>query len=210
MTGAFGEEDFLRQCSVSRETLAALRCHVDLLTKWQKRINLVSGATLPEIWRRHVLDSAQLFPLAPPGARIWTDLGSGGGFPGLVLAAILAYDHPERMAQVHLVESDRRKAAFLRECARQMSVPVQVHAERIEDLAGWPSDVVTARACAGIGALLSYARPFLHKGTVLLFPKGKDYAAELTGLRKCGTFRCETVASTTDRAARIFRLQMVA
>src|SRR5690606_34879114 len=113
------EADFLRQFPVSRETLAALRCHVDLLTRWQKRINLVGPASLPDIWCRHVLDSAQLLALAPPSARVWTDLGSGGGFPGLVLAALLAYEHPERQAQCHLVESDGRKAAFLRESARR-------------------------------------------------------------------------------------------
>ncbi|MFW6027327.1 MAG: 16S rRNA (guanine(527)-N(7))-methyltransferase RsmG [bacterium] len=210
MAVAFGEDEFLRQFPVSRETLGALRGHVDLLLKWQKRINLVSPSTVPDIWRRHVLDSAQLFSLAPPSARIWTDLGSGGGFPGLVLAAILRYEHPERQAEVHLVESDRRKAAFLRESARQMAAPVTVHAERIEEMAGWPSDVVTARACADVETLIRYARPFLHRESILLFPRGKGYAAELTAVEKCRTFRCETVPSVTDPAARIFRLKMVA
>lgn len=210
MARPFGEDDFVRECAVSRETFEALRLHVDLLRKWQKRINLVSAATVPDIWRRHVLDSAQLLPLAPPAARIWTDLGSGGGFPGLVLAALLAYEHPERQAEMHLVESDSRKAAFLRESARRTGVPVMVHAGRIETLSGWPSDVVTARACAHISKLLAYARPFCKPGTVLLFPKGKDYGAELTEIEKCGTFRCETVRSLTDPDARIFRLEAVA
>lgn len=210
MAERFGGDDFRSQFPVSRETLDALRRHVDLLTRWQRRINLVGRATLPDVWRRHVLDSAQLFPLAPPEARIWTDLGSGGGFPGLVLAAILKYDHPERRANVHLLESDRRKAAFLREGARVMEVPVTVHAGRIEDMAGWKSDVVTARACAALPALIDYARPFLHAGSVMLFPRGKDYAAELTAIEKCGTVRCETVPSVTDSAARIFRLRMAA
>lgn len=206
----FGERDFLRQFPVSRETLAALRCHVDLLAKWQKRINLIGAATLPDVWRRHVLDSAQLLPLTPESAKVWTDLGSGGGFPGLVLAALLAYEHPERRARCHLVESDSRKAAFLRESARVMGVPVTVHAQRIETLAGWPSDVVTARAVAGIETLLRHARPFIHPETVLVLPRGRIYAAELTLLEKYRTVRCEAVASLTDPAARIFRIQITA
>lgn len=209
MIGRFGEKDFVRRFPVSRETLTVLRSHVELLGRWQRRMNLVGPATQSDIWRRHVWDSAQLLPLAPAEARIWTDLGSGGGFPGLVLAALLAYEQPEREAHVHLIESNGRKAAFLKQAAALMRVPVTVHAKRIEEVSAWPSDVVTARACADIQSLIRHALPFTHEKTVMLFPKGKDYAAELTGIEKCGTVRCEAVGSATDRAARIFRLQMV-
>ena len=114
---------------VSRETEARLDRFVDLLTTWQKTTNLISPSTLPEIWTRHVADSLQLFPLAPD-AKLWIDLGSGGGFPGIPLACLLA-EIPG--AQMHLVESNQKKAAFLREAARTLALPVTVHAERIED-----------------------------------------------------------------------------
>src|SRR5262249_8248271 len=130
---------------VSRETAARLDHFLDLLLKWQQTTNLIAPSTIREVWTRHVLDSLQLLPLAP-GAGTWVDLGSGGGFPGLVIACALA---GRRDAKVHLIESNRRKAGFLREAARHLGVSALVHATRIEDFVdtfGESADVVTARA----------------------------------------------------------------
>lgn len=188
---------------VSRETLEALAAHVTLLEKWQPKINLVSKASLREVWIRHVVDSAQLWPLVPEGAKTLVDFGSGGGFPGLTLA-ILGKDRPGFL--VHLVESDKRKSAFLREAARATGAPVTVHDARAEALTPWPSDVITARALAPLKDLLGLAAPFMTSGTVALFPKGKTGDEELTEARGWGRFNAETFPSTTDGDARIFRL----
>ena len=125
--GGMTPEEFVEQCPVSRETLDRLTVLADLLARWTQRINLVSKSTLPDLWRRHILDSAQLAAHVPPGSRTMVDLGSGAGFPGLVLAAITDLD-------IHLVESDARKCAFLREAARSMGRQVTVHNTRIEKL----------------------------------------------------------------------------
>ena len=154
------------------------------LLAWQRRMNLVASSTEPTLWTRHVADSLQLLALAPD-ARIWADLGSGGGFPGVVIACALA-DIPG--AQVHLVESSGKKAAFLHEAVRATGVPATVHARRIEDFvknAPVPIDVVTARAVAPLPKLLALAYPLLKTGTLGLFPKGQDVARELTEAAKC-------------------------
>jgi 16S rRNA (guanine527-N7)-methyltransferase len=181
---------------VSRETESRLSLFVDLLTTWQKTTNLVAPSTLPEIWTRHVADSLQLAALAP-GAKLWIDLGSGGGFPGIPVACLLA-DVPG--ARMHLVESNGKKAAFLREAARQLALPVTVHAERIEDFApgfeGY-ADVVSARALAPLEILLPTAYPLLKAGTKLIFPKGQDVEAELTEASRYWTIGCEKVPSKT-------------
>jgi 16S rRNA (guanine527-N7)-methyltransferase len=181
---------------VSRETESRLSRFVDLLTTWQKTTNLVAPSTLPEIWTRHVADSLQLAALAP-GAKLWIDLGSGGGFPGIPVACLLA-DVPG--ARMHLVESNGKKAAFLREAARQLALPVTVHAERIEDFApgfeGY-ADVVSARALAPLEILLPTAYPLLKAGTKLIFPKGQDVEAELTEASRYWTIGCEKVPSKT-------------
>ncbi len=124
---------------VSRETLSALETYAALLVKWQARINLVAKDSLPDLWRRHFLDSAQLVPLLPPGAAPITDLGSGAGFPGLVLSIMTG-------RAVHLVDSDQRKGAFLLEAARMTGAKARVHSERIEATKAWPAEIVTARA----------------------------------------------------------------
>ena len=168
---------------VSRETLARLDEYVDLLLKWQHRTNLIAPSTIGQVWTRHVADSLQLWALAPEG-RIWVDLGSGAGFPGLVLACALA---DTAGARVHLVESNAKKAAFLRETARALRLPALVHATRIEDFTNSfadSPDVVTARALAPLTRLLGYAEPLLKKGVQGLFPKGQDVEAELTDASK--------------------------
>ncbi|MGA3307282.1 MAG: 16S rRNA (guanine(527)-N(7))-methyltransferase RsmG [Xanthobacteraceae bacterium] len=187
---------------VSRETIARLDRFVAELMAWQRRINLIASSTEPVLWTRHVADSLQLLALAPQ-ARIWADLGSGGGFPGLVIACALA-DTPG--ARVHLIESNAKKAAFLREAARATGAPALVHAARIEDFvenAPEPIDVVTARALAPLTELLSMAYPLLKKGAHGLFPKGQDVAGELTEAAKCWKIQASLVPSRTDPKARI-------
>lgn len=194
--------DFARTAGVSRETLDRLTAYADLLTKWQARINLVGPATLPDVWRRHMLDSAQLFPLLPPGVGTLADLGSGAGFPGLVLA-IMGVPH------VHLIESDGRKGAFLREAARITGTAVTLHTARIESVQGLAADVVTARALAPLGQLLAYAHPLLKADGQCLFLKGKTGEDELTAASKDWNMTIERVASLSDPAALILRIKEV-
>jgi len=187
---------------VSRETWQRLDQYVALLLQWQQSINLISASTIPQVWTRHVADSLQLLPFAPE-ARTWLDLGSGAGFPGLVIACALA----ERDgAVVHLVESDQRKAAFLREAARVTGVPAQVHVQRIEAFAAsWPGvpDVVTARALAPLPKLMDYTAIWLEKGAQALFLKGQDVEAELTESAKYWHMDFELHPSVTDSRGRI-------
>lgn len=197
-----------RLLSVSRETQTRLEAYAALLTKWQDRINLVSASTLPDLWRRHMLDSGQVFRHLPNGARVVVDLGSGAGFPGLVLAAM-------GVPEVHLVESDSRKCAFLREAARVMAVPVTVHNRRIEQVTPFPADVVTSRALAPLCDLLSYAEPFLqHPGDKVdngecLFLKGRSGEDELTLASKEWKMRIERLSSLSDPEGLILRLSEV-
>jgi 16S rRNA (guanine527-N7)-methyltransferase len=187
---------------VSRETEARLDRFVTLLLQWQQHTNLIAPSTEPTIWTRHIADSLQLLDLAP-NAKIWVDLGSGGGFPGLVIACALA-DKPG--IQVHLVESIGKKAAFLREAARVCDAPAIVHAERIADFVKHAPnniDVVTARALAPLKKLLGEASPLLKKGATGLFPKGQDVAAELTEAAKCWKIQMSLVPSRTDPKAQI-------
>jgi 16S rRNA (guanine527-N7)-methyltransferase len=169
----FTAEQFFAEVPVSRETADKLRLYADLLVKWQARINLVGAATLPDLWRRHMLDSAQLFPLLPAGPTL--DLGSGAGFPGLVLAILRGSGDP-----VHLVESDARKCAFLREVARLTAAPAIIHHGRIESLSPFAVTAVTARALAPLASLLALASPFLGPHTQCLFLKGERLEDELT------------------------------
>lgn len=181
---------------VSRETEQRLDIIVALLEKWQRTINLVAPATLPVVWTRHVADSLQLIPLAGAATR-WVDLGSGGGFPGLVVAAALA-ERPD--ADVTLVESDSRKAAFLREAARLADLPVTVVPSRIEQVAGVLApgvEVVSARALAPLPRLLQLAAPFLAQGATGLFLKGQDVDNELTESAKSWRINSEISPSLT-------------
>ncbi len=187
---------------VSRETIGRLDRFVATLLAWQQRMNLVASSTESGLWTRHVADSLQLIALAPE-ARIWADLGSGAGFPGLAIACALA-DIPG--ARVHLVESNGKKAAFLREAVRVTGAPAIVHAARIEDFvenAPVPIDVVTARALAPFPRLLPLAYPLLKKGALGLFPKGQDVAGELTEAAKCWKIQASLSPSRTDPKAHI-------
>lgn len=187
---------------VSRETAARLDRFVALFAQWQRRTNLIAPSTEPVLWTRHIADSLQLIGLAPE-ARIWVDFGSGGGFPGLVIASALA-ETPG--VQVHLVESNAKKAAFLREATRLMAAPAMVHAERMADFvrhAPARVDVVTARAVAPLTKLLAELYPLLKNGAIGLFPKGQDVDAELTEAAKCWTIQAKLVPSCTELRSRI-------
>jgi 16S rRNA (guanine527-N7)-methyltransferase len=201
---AIQREQVCRTFDVSRETLGRLDILVAELGRWQRIKNLIGPSTLSEVWIRHIADSLQLLEQAAPGAR-WLDLGSGAGFPGLVVALAGI----ERGLSVALVESNDRKCAFLRHVARLAGVAVTIHAERLEKIVPTyvgRADVVSARALAPLADLLTWTEPLLKTGTVGLFPKGKEAAAELTEAEKLWRFNTEILASRTDSDARIFRI----
>ena len=191
---------------VSRETLDRLDRFVACFLDTQRHTNLVGPATVPELWTRHIADSLQLLDLAPD-ARVWIDLGSGGGFPGLVLACALADREGGREGRmVHLVESTAKKAAFLRNVASELALPVRVHHLRIEDLAAdvvSDVDVITARALAPLKTLLGYVMPFMKSGVKCLLLKGQDVEAELTEATKYWKINYKLVVSRTNLAGRI-------
>jgi 16S rRNA (guanine527-N7)-methyltransferase len=187
---------------VSRETSQRLDRFVDLLLTWQRKTNLIAPSTVPQLWTRHIADSLQLLAIVPD-ARTWIDLGSGGGFPGLVIACALA-DVPG--AAVHLVESNGKKAAFLREAARVAGVPATVHGVRIETFVHsfkGLAEVVSARALAPLKDLLNQSFTILGQGAVGLFPKGQDVEAELTEASKYWNMDINQVPSRTDPKGRI-------
>lgn len=183
---------------VSQETEARLDKFIALLQQWQATTNLVASSTMLQLWVRHVADSLQLLDLAPKDAKVWVDFGSGGGFPAIPLACALA-ERPG--ARVHLVESNSKKAAFLREAIRLTGVPAQVHAKRIEDVGdsfGDRVDVVTARALASLKTLCDQSFPLIERGALGLFLKGQDVGAELTEAAKYWTISADKVPSKTS------------
>jgi 16S rRNA (guanine527-N7)-methyltransferase len=182
---------------VSRETQKRLEVFVELLLRWQSRINLIAPSTIAQVWTRHVADSLQLIALAP-AARVWVDFGSGGGFPGLVVACALA-DEPG--ALVHLVESNGKKAAFLREAVRVTGAPAKVHQERAENFGESCTETVhavTARALSPLKTLCDQAFPLIARGAIGLFPKGQDVDAELTEAAKYWSIQASKVPSKTS------------
>ncbi|MEM7774812.1 MAG: 16S rRNA (guanine(527)-N(7))-methyltransferase RsmG [Pseudomonadota bacterium] len=196
-------EDFRNRFTVSRETIDKLEIYHSHLLRWQPAVNLVAKRTINDIWHRHFADSAQLLALLPQGATRLVDLGSGGGFPGLVLAILLA----DRQPKTVLIESDQRKAAFLRDVARVVEIDVVVLSTRIETDASvghvGKADVVTARALAPLDRLFELAHPYCSSSTVCVFPKGRDVARELETARRIWHFAVELVPSLTDDDARI-------
>ena len=195
-------EAFAAAADVSRETLARLERYADLLRKWNPRINLVGKSTLADLWRRHMLDSAQLFPLIPDKAKNIVDLGSGAGFPGMVLAIMGA-------TGVHLIESDRRKCAFLGEVAREVGADVTIHAARIGEIDPFGASVITARALAPLEELLDMVEPFVEKHSILLFLKGRTAKEELTRAQKVWTMRVHEIPSQTDSEGTILSLETI-
>jgi 16S rRNA (guanine527-N7)-methyltransferase len=197
---AADRERVLREFAVSRETAARLDAFVELLLVWQKKTNLIAPSTIQTIWSRHVADSLQILAFAP-NAKTWIDLGSGGGFPGMVIACAL--DAP---AVVHLVESNGKKAAFLREAARVTGAPAQIHNLRIEDFNKQfqgHADIVTARALAALPDLLGFCAPHIKMGAQALLLKGQDIADELTEAAKYWKIGADLKESLTDPKARI-------
>lgn len=191
--------EFARLVPVSRETLERLEAFAGLLTAWNQRLNLVGRGTVEDLWRRHILDSAQLHPLIPPGAETLVDLGSGAGFPGVVLAIMGG-------PAVHLVESDQRKCVFLREAIRVTAARATVHPVRIEAAPTLQADVVTARALAPLDKLLDLAHRFLKRDTMCLFLKGRTAAEELTTARESWEMTVEPLPSRSDQTGSILRL----
>lgn len=197
-----GPGGFAKLANVSRETLDRLILYVDLLTAWNRRINLVGRDTLGDVWRRHILDSAQLHPHLPPKTRNLVDLGSGAGLPGLILAIL-------GVPEVHLVESDGRKAVFLREAIRVTGAPAVIHATRIDGVKPFMADVVTARALAPLSDLLALSQGFLGPRTVCLYLKGRAAEEELTETAKGWKMRVDRSPSLSDPSGCILRLENI-
>ncbi len=202
-----GADDFVGVFGVSRETLGRLETYAGLLRNWQKTINLVAPRTLDEVWHRHFADSAQLYALIPASARRLVDLGSGAGFPGLVLAIMAAGDPARTGLRVALVESDTRKAAFLREVARTLGIavdiiPARIESEKIRAMVE-RIDCVTSRALAPLPRLLELSFPLFDASTTGLFLKGRDVASEIRESERDWSFALSLQPSRTDAEARI-------
>lgn len=193
--------------NVSRETSERLDIYESLLIKWNPKINLVSRNSLAELRSRHFADSLQIYDLAPPEGH-WCDLGSGGGFPGLIVA-IRAAEAPNPR-QVTLIESDQRKAAFLRTVAREMGVACKVLSERIEMAEPQKAQVLSARALADLSVLLGFAERHLARGGLALFPKGASWKKEVDNARQRWRFDAEPVKSLTEQEAVILKIKGVA
>jgi len=190
-------DEFRAATGVSEAVCGRLEIYLDLLEKWQARINLVGPSTMADPWRRHVLDAAQLLPLLPPGQGPVVDMGAGAGIPGLILAAC-------GVADVHLIESNGRKCTFLREAARLMETPVTVHARRLDAVTlGVAARAVTARALASLDVLLGHAAPFRGPETQCIFLKGQDVVIELTEAAKSWNMRHRLVDSLSDPSGHI-------
>jgi len=190
---------------VSRETFDALRSFLAMVEKWNSTINLISRATVAEGWMRHVLDSAQIFPLAPPSARTWADLGSGGGFPGIVVAILSKEFRPD--CSTYLVESDLRKATFLREAVRTLSLNATVLPHRIDEVAPLACDVVSARALAPLDRLLPHALRHLRPGGCALFLKGRSHSQEIDAAQGVFQFQVEKIRSCVENGSAVLRIQ---
>lgn len=181
---------------VSRETLDRLKKLEALLAKWNPVINLVARSTIGKTWDRHILDSAQLFDLAPPDSRKWVDMGSGAGFPGLVIATLAADLRPQ--LSVTLIESDQRKATFLQQASRDLELETTILAERIELAPAQSADVLSARALANLSALFQFSNRHLGAGGLALFPKGASWREEVEHARKDWQFELTPHTSATD------------
>lgn len=197
----------IAEVSVSRETLEKITAYEDLIAKWTKKINLVSRTTLSDLHERHIVDSAQLFRLIPATARHLVDFGSGGGLPGVVLA-ILAQEHLPQL-KVTLVESDLRKATFLRQCNRELELGYTVQSIRAEALEPQEADVVTARALAPLKLLFDLTFQHMSAGAIAIFPKGQNAEEELASARQSWSFECEQYQSLTSTQSSLLRFQRI-
>lgn len=188
-----------RYFNVSRETFSRFCLYHDLLVKWQAKINLIGKDTIPEIWRRHFLDSLQIASLIPGSKNLIVDFGSGAGFPGMVVAMT-------GRKNIHLVESDGKKCEFLKEAARITETEVFIHRDRIENCKFSEAAVITARAVADLEQLLSYASSHVSRETICLFPKGKNYAKEVEDAKKGWEFDCSVIPSLTGNEGVILKI----
>ena len=194
--------------NVSRETIARLEVFAALAAKWNPRINLVARSTLADLWTRHIVDSAQIFRYAPVGAKHWVDIGSGGGFPGIVVAAIAADLSPE--VKFTLIESDQRKATFLRTAARELKLNIVVLADRVELVAPQNADILSARALSSLHDLFPLISRHLTPGATSILPKGKSYAEEISLAQKNWRFELDAHPSMTEPDARILVVKDIA
>lgn len=192
---------------VSRETFEALEVYEAMVRRWNSAINLVSKSSLPDLWARHIEDSAQVLKLGPSTAAVWADLGSGGGFPGLVVAILAKELRPA--LRVVLVEADIRKAVFLRQVVQTLGLSCTVRSERIESLAQLEADVVSARALKALPDLLGYAEKHLRPGGVAIFPKGARFRDELSQARETWDFDVDIEPSLADPEAAILVIRNI-
>ena len=209
-------DQFVRQTEVSRETFSRFQTWYDLLSHWNKRINLVSPATLHDFWLRHALDSWQIVGLLKPNTKTVLDMGAGAGFPGLALAIGLMEQNggidsegasaEGSSAEVTLVESNGKKCNFLRTVIRELSLPAKVVNDRIETLPPEPFDVITARAFAPLPKLMAYSLPFFGQESFALFPKGANWQAEVSAAKQDFEFDLSTTPSQTDEVAQILHI----
>jgi 16S rRNA (guanine527-N7)-methyltransferase len=199
--------DQIGKLDVSRETFGRLEVYAELLKKWNPKINLVSKNSIEDLWERHFVDSAQIFSLMKPNSRHWVDLGSGGGFPGLVVAILALEMAPD--LKVTLIESDKRKSAFLRTVSRETNCKVTVLAERIETIEPLNADVLSARALADLSTLLGFADRHLQKTGICLFPKGHTWEKELKEAHESWRFSLDTTNSETQENAVILKINEI-
>ncbi|WP_372886573.1 16S rRNA (guanine(527)-N(7))-methyltransferase RsmG [Shimia sp.] len=196
-----------RRPDVSRETMERLETLAALLTKWNPRINLVSKSTLADLWQRHILDSTQVFDLAGGSVDHWLDIGSGGGFPGLVVALMAA--EPGAPRRVTLIESDQRKCTFLRTVLRETGVAATVLTRRIEEADPQNADILSARALADLDGLLGFAERHLSADGTALFPKGVTWKKELARAQESWSFAHEAIKSSTESNSVILKVKEV-
>lgn len=189
---------------VSRETIAKLQQFSDLVIKWTAKINLISKNDAADIWNRHIIDSAQIFLLAPKTGH-WVDMGTGGGFPGIVAAIMSNFEGGEH--RFTFIESDQRKCAFLRTALRELDLTTTIYTERIEKLEPQHADILTARALADLSDLLHYSDRHLSPGGVAIFPKGENWQAEVSKANDVWSYQYETVKSTTNPAAAVLKIK---
>lgn len=189
-------DHFAERLGVSRETLERLKVYAALLLRWNARLNLVGRSTEPQLWTRHMADSAQLWALRPEDVRVWADLGTGAGFPGLVIAALAAEEAPG--LTMILVESDARKCAFLYEAVRMMGIKPVIYQERIETVIPLQADVLSARALAPLETLLGYVTKHRRHDGIGLFPKGETVHKEIEAAAKRWRFEHRVHSSITE------------
>lgn len=202
------ESDFTPvDINVSQESREKFVRYAALLREWQERMNLVAASTLPQLAQRHFADSAQLFPLLPKHAKTLVDIGSGAGFPGLILAIMAAEKMPD--LTIHLVESIQKKAAFLRAVVDELGLPTIIHAGRVEALKQITADIITARAVASVAELFRLAQPITRPETIFLLLKGEKAQEELTAARQTWHFTNRVIPSLTDPRGQILQIESV-